>query len=486
MSKYSVVVNTFFVFVLFLLVIEVDAAGLSSASAVLSNPRLSYQAGVSATIAAGNTVITISASGNADNDTNHLFPSDPIRVGTNTGLQVNSVVDATTFTTDVALGTGVTSASKVYGTQTGSLITSFYTGSAIPIGGSILIHVPAALGSVSGSPNDGLPDTAALASNGFDFNSITSSNVTCPAGFTVGTPAAGTGGSLSPHIFLCNWANGTSALPAGANLTVTMGDGTIGLVNPAPATGHVQGQVDAYNIQLYTKSAVNGTGSELESIQIKAAPDEGVFVSATVDETLSFSVAAVTSANMNTTCFGGLGAPAGTLVTSTATTVPFGSSVLSNTFYSSAQQLTVSTNAPGGYTVKVEENDQMGKEGNVCVGAAAGEANNCIKDTTCNGGACTESTSADWSTNTNSGLGYSLTNVSPSTDASFLYNESSRTFSAKQFPDQEAGETKQVIFTNTGIVNGKSGCVIYRLAVSGTQPAGYYYNQVKYTASAKF
>ena len=486
MNKYSTVVNAFFIFVLLVMVVDIDAAGLSSASAVLSNPRLSYQAGVSATIAAGNTVITISNAGNADNNTNHLFPNDPLTVGTNTGLQVNSVVDATTFTTDIALGTGVTSASKVYSVQTGSLITTFYTGSAIPIGGSIQIKVPAPLGSVSGNPNDGVPDTAALASNGFDFNSITSSNVTCPAGFTVGTPAAGTGGSLSPHIFLCNWANGTAALPAGANLSVTMGDGAIGLVNPAPATGHVQGQVDAYNVQVYTQSGVNGTGSTIENIQVKVAPDEGVFVSATVDETLSFSVAAVTSANMNTTCFGGTGAPAGTLITSTATTIPFGSSVLSNTFYNAAQQLTVFTNAPGGYTVKVEENDQMGKEGNVCTGAAAGEANNCIQDTTCNGAACTQSISAEWSTNTNSGLGYSLTNVSPSTDASFVYNESSRTFSAKQFPDQEAAETKQVIMSNTGIVNGKSGCVIYRLSVSGTQPAGYYYNQVKYTASAKF
>lgn len=486
MNKYIVVVTVLLVILPFLLVAHVEASGLSSASAILSNPRLSYQAGVSATIGAGNTVITISNSGNADNDTAHLFPSDSITVGTNVGLKVNSVVDATTFTINIALGTGVTSASKVYGAQTGSLITSFYTGSAIPIGGSIQIKVPAPLGSISGSPNDGVPDTAALASNGFDFNSVTATNVTCPAGFTVGTPTAGTGGSLSPHIFLCNWASGTAALPAGANLTVTMGDGTKGLVNPAPATGHVLGQVDAYNVQLYTQSGVDGTGSTIESIQVKVAPDEGVFVSATVDETLSFSVAAVTSANMSTTCFGGAGAPAGTLVTSTATTIPFGSSVLSNTFYNAAQQLTIFTNAPGGYSVKVEENDQMGKEGNVCTGAAAGEANNCIKDTTCDGSACTESTSGEWSTSTNNGLGYSLTNISPATDASFVYNESSRTFSAKQFADQEAVETKQVIMSNAGIVNGKSGCVIYRLTVSGTQPAGYYYNQVKYTASARF
>lgn len=484
MSKY--IVGIVFSLLFFPLVFTVEASGLSSASATLSNPRLSYQAGVSATIAAGNVVITISNSGNADNDTNHLFPNDPLTIGANTNINVNSVVDTTTFTIDTALGTGITSASKVYASQSGSLTASFYTGSAIPVGGSIQIKVPAPLGSVSGSPNDNLPDTATLANNGFDFNTITSANITCPTGFTVGTPVAGTGGPTSPHIFVCNWADGSSALPAGANLSVTIGSGSRGLINPAPATSHIQGQSDAYNILVYTQSGVDGTGSTIEDVQVKVAPDEGVLVSATVDETLSFTVAAVTSANINATCFGGSGAPAGNLISSTATTIPFGSSILANTFYNAAQQLTVYTNAPGGYSVKVEENDQMGKDGNLCAGATAGEAENCIKDTTCNGSACTETTSGEWSTNTNSGLGYSLTNVSPATDANFLYNESSRTFSAKQFPDQEVSETKQVIMSNGGIVNGNSGCIVYRLAVSGTQPAGYYYNKVKYTASASF
>ncbi len=461
---------------------QLDAAGLSSASATLSNPRLSYEAGVSTTIGAGNTVITISGSGNADNDTNHLFPNDSITVGTNLGLKVSSIVDATTFIIDTGLGSGVTSSSKVYATQSGTLTTSFYTSAAIPVGGSIRVEVPASAGSISGSTNDGAPDTASLANNGFDLDFITTANVTCPGGFTVGTITTGTGGPSNPHVFSCNWANGTSALPAGANLSIVIGNGTHGLVNPAPATSHVQGVADQYTINLYTKSGTDGGGSTLESIPTRVDPVEGVLVSATIDETLNFTVAAVTSGNIPSTC--GL-TPAGTLVSTTATTVPFGNSILSNTFYSGAQQLTVSTNAPGGYSVKVEENDQMGKEGKVCTGATAGESVNCIKDTTCNGGSCTESTSADWFTNTNNGLGYSLSNVS-GTDASFLYNESSRTFSAKQFPDQEVPETKQQIMSSAGVVNGSSACIIYRLSVSGTQPAGYYYNKVKYTATATF
>lgn len=459
-----------------------DAAGLSSASATLSNPRLSYQAGISTTIAAGNTVMTISGSGNADNDTNHLFPNDPIAVGTNMGIKVTSIVDATTFTIDTGLATGVTNTSKVYATQSGTLTASFYTASAIPVGGSIRVEIPASAGSVSGSPNDGAPDTATLANNGFDLNFITASDITCPGGFAAGTLTAGTGGPSNPHIITCNWSNGTSALPAGANLSVTIGTASKGLVNPAPAASHVQGQSDSYTINLYTKSAANGGGSTIEDIGTKVAPVEGVLVSATIDETLNFTVAAVTSANLATTC--GF-TPAGNLITSTATTVPFGNSMTPNTFYNAAQQLTVSTNAPGGYSVKVEENDQMGKEGKVCTGAAAGESVNCIKDTTCDGSSCTESTSGDWATGSNNGLGYSLSNVS-GTNASFLYNEASRTFSAKQFADQEVPETKQNIMASSGVVSGDSACIIYRLSVSGTQPAGYYYNKVKYTASATF
>jgi len=60
-----------------------------------------------------------------------------------------------------------------------------------------------------------------LPNNGFDFNSITSSNITCPTNFSAGTPVAGTGGPLSPHSFICNWGGG-SFLPAGTTLSVTV------------------------------------------------------------------------------------------------------------------------------------------------------------------------------------------------------------------------------------------------------------------------
>jgi hypothetical protein len=254
-----------------------------------------------------------------------------------------------------------------------------------------------------------------------------------------------------------------------------VGDATKPLINPAPiSTGHTQGTADTYTITVQSR---DGSDQVLDDVDMKVAAVEGVLVSATVDETLNFTVAGVASSQ--STC------GQTTDITTTAYSVPWGTISTTNSFLEGSQQLTVSTNASGGYTVKIEENDQMGKNGVTCTGATAGESVSCIKDTTCNGAACSESTSAEWTTATNNGLGYSLANVS-GTDATFLYNESARTFSAKQIADQEASESKQSIMSNSVPVSGSSAYVCYRISVSGTQPAGYYYNKVKYTATGTF
>ena len=50
----------------------------------------------------------------------------------------------------------------------------------------------------------------------------------------------------------------------------------------------------------------------------------------------------------------------------------------------------------------------------------------------------------------------------------------------------EAGETKQTIMTHTAPASADSICVVYKVDISGTQPAGNYQNVVKYTATALF
>jgi len=490
--KFSTIINEkmntlrrcgiFIAFALFLfpLLFTVKASGLSSASAVLSNPRLSFHALVNTTIPIGGSVAIVKASGSGgDYDTRNLFPGDSVVISANSAVSVASVSsDLVTFTLKTSLLSAGNADTNMTVAQAGTLTVTFYTASPIPAGGSIKISIPAP---VSGG-SDGLPISATNVDvSGFDTNSMTGSHVTCPGGFNTAAVTSGTGGAT--HTVTCNNTGG--AVPAGADITFVVGNGAVGLVNPPPTQGRAAGQrgiADIYNIIASTHSGTAGGGSLIEDVQMKVAPDEGVLVSATIGETLSFSVAAVVSANINSTC--GF-TPVGNLVNSTATSIPFGSSILSNTFYNAAQQLTVFTNAPGGYSVKVEENDQMGKDGKVCTTALAGEANDCIKDTTCDAGSCTQATKGEWSTSTNNGLGYSLSNISPSTDAAFEYDDAGL-FSAKQFPDQEVPETKEVVMNNTGIVNGNSACIIYRLTVPGTQPAGYYFNKIKYTASATF
>jgi hypothetical protein len=134
----------------------------------------------------------------------------------------------------------------------------------------------------------------------------------------------------------------------------------------------------------------------------------------------------------------------------------------------------------------------MGKNGNVCTGTApsAGNytfgANQCIRDTVCASGNCSESVAADWTNATNyPGLGYSVASVS-GTDAPFYYNEKTRTFSSKQLADIQGGETPAVVMTNSGPVSGSSIDLCYRISVPGNQPSGYYYNIAKYTATATF
>ena len=467
---------------------RIDAAALSSASATLSNPRLSFIGGVSGAFSAGADVVSITAGVFPDQNTNHLFPGDFVGIGSptnqNPSLRVGNVINTTTFSLNNPLVNGITAADKVYATQSGSITINLYTASPIPNGGSVTVLIP----SSASTANDGIPDFAAnIASGGFDFNGLTSANITCPGGFTVGT-VTGVNGPGN-HTVSCNWPGGT--LPSGANLTITIGNpqtpGGRGVVNPgAITTGHAVGTADVYAIRTSTYTLNNAGGSQIDDIYTKVAPIEGVLVTAGIDETLTFTVAGITPAggtDITTPCTFN---PAGTKVTTTAYSVPFGASILKDTFYVGAQQLSVSTNAPGGYTVKIEENDQMGKDGKVCPGASAGEAQSCIKDTQCESGTCSESTFSPWVVTTTRGFGYTLSNVTGTyATAAYLYNASG-VFSAGQVPDMEAGETKQTIMTHTAPASADSICVVYKVDISGTQPAGNYQNVVKYTATALF
>jgi hypothetical protein len=252
-----------------------------------------------------------------------------------------------------------------------------------------------------------------------------------------------------------------------------------GIENPGGMIGKTQGVADVYGVTVATNDGTN----TIDSAVPRVAPVEAVLISGTVDETLSFQVQGMSS--------GGTYCGNQASVSATPTSIPWGHPV-TNFFVYAAQQLTVSTNAASGYSVTIQENDQMGKNGNVCTSGIPSSGNytfgsgTCIRDTLCAASACSESVATDWTSPTGyPGLGYSLASQS-GTDAPFYWSEKNRVWSARTLADKENSETPNVIMSNSGSVSGNSIYVCYRIAIPGTQPAGYYYNIAKYTATATF
>lgn len=464
-----------------------SAGNLTAASATLANPRLSFYGVVSGAHLAADTTIATDATDNADNNTNNLFPGDTVSVGPNGGMTVGSIINANNFALTAGLTVGASDQAAIYATQSGALTVTFTITNDIPASGYLKVTIPDAASNF----NDGAPDTAASTTlNGFDLNGMAKTDVVTTGG-TGCSWAADTanetltvGDGTTGHIY----KNITSAACTAGAITVTFDGTTKDLVNPAPVTsGHTQGTADVYTIDVDT---YDGSDQLIDTVDIKVAPVEGVLVSATVDETLSFAIGArgvgTSACNVPAT------------VASTVTSIPWGTLSAADTFSNTAQQLTVSTNADAGYSVKIEENDQMGYDGTSCDIPAADTADEtdnppCIKDTLCGATSCSESAARDWITaGVYHGLGISLQDVT-GTDAIWDYDGkpaetscTSGTFCARQIADQQAGNTKATIMLNTGSVSGKQIYVCYRIAISNTQPAGYYYNKVKYTATAIF
>ncbi len=471
-------------------------ANLTTATATMSNPRLSYRAGVT-TGAINTSTITIDGSANGDNDTNHIFKGDTVCfAGADfsgcsgpTTYTVANVINTTNFNINTPLTAGLGANDYVISTQSGTLTITFTTVNAIPTAGDILITIPAI--DQNSQPNDGFPDTSAsLLTNGFDVKSIAAAQVAttgCTDGNWVTTEIITPGTATTDNLIRVD--RQTASCAGSSAITVTIQN----LINPAPVTsGHTQGGADIYTINIKTR---DGGDNEIDSLDVKVAPVEAVFVSATVDETLAFTVAGIAT---DTGSYCGVTRTSASPDT-TATALPWGT--LATTYgaatHNTNHQLTVSTNALSGYKVYAEENDQMGRNGNVCTGVApsAGEytfsAGTCIRDTVCDGTGCTETTLRDWGATptTYYGLGYSLENTS-GTDAKFTYNQSSANFNAKQFADKQGGESNlqsnAELMLNTGPVAANSVYVCYRINIPATQPEGYYYNTLKYTAVSTF
>ena len=147
--------------------------------------------------------------------------------------------------------------------------------------------------------------------------------------YTYTLPAVST---ASPTLTITYAAGGATIVNANKYIKITFTNGTDKLPNPSASVCTI---------------TLAGTGNWATG-NAKVAVISGISVSATVDETLTFTIAGVASAVTQKT-----GAITTVDTSADATTLPLGTlSTSSNTI--AGQNLTVSTNASGGYTTTLE------------------------------------------------------------------------------------------------------------------------------------
>jgi hypothetical protein len=269
-------------------------------------------------------------------------------------------------------------------------------------------------------------------------------------------------------------AGANQSIPAGRCVKVLIGtnavNGTTGtnrITNPA--------KVAAAGTADVTSIAIGGSFGDTGTLLV--ATDDQVSVSATITESLSFAVSGMSGATCQTSVDSGTP----TQVATTATTVPFGTISVPNTFYAGCQDLTVSTNASNGYIVTSEENTSL-KTGSLL-----------IPDTSCDS-ACTHDTTTSgtaWATATNSGLGYWCQNstntpCNSNLNANTKYKRLACTGTAVTQCTPGGGQVAQTILTQAGPANADVGRIHYKLAVSALQAAGSYTNTLTYIATPSF
>lgn len=454
-----------------------QSANLTSVKDTLQTSRLSVNArvDVAGTVVGGSNVRLKTVASTPANtvSTANLHDGDVLTIGTGS-YTVVGIFDSSNFTVTPVIASGdQTDNNPIYLKEKPQHVITFNTATAVP-NGFFQILLPAN----ATTPNDGKPDP-----DGYDFNTavdVVGTNVTGYNFVTGVATVSGATGCTAPanyHCFEVHY-NGSGAI--GTAITIKIGNttGTNTPIAPSTASGHTEGTADTYPV-LVKNFALNdnpNTATPIDKTTARVAQIEAVRVTATVDPTISFSIAGVAAAQ--TRC-----GVATDVSTSTGTNaplaVPFGTMTL-NTFKNAAQNLTVSTNAASGYVVTASENQPLGKDG-------ASTPN--IADSLGNGGAMTESASAEWTTATINGFGFSIQNVNAASTA-FLYTTATGnctgTFCARQFASIAGAETPQTLFSSTTVANAENIYVCYRLGVGATQAAGDYENQITYTATGTF
>ena len=341
-----------------------------------------------------------------------------------------------------------------------SIHTITFTTAISVVDPTIEVRIPAKSQSVLS--NDEVPDTGTISvagQSGFDLGHVDNTDVTCQGGeITWQTPVVNASDMTGDfyHLIKCTAALGNT-LSAGKTVIITIGN-IHQLINPSATTDHITGKSDVYKIAINEN---DNNGKLVDRTIVNTAPTDGIQVSASVPEALSFTITGVTSGDY-----------CGKTVTvqTTDTTVPFGK-VLSGVFNAS-QLLTVSTNGSSGYTVAVQEDHPLSTSTTNQV---------TIPDSSCPDNKCSNAEGiimpGDWMKTVDSGFGFSLSG----NDVTFSYNDNGRKFNASPFSNTLAN-----IMRHDGPIGEASANICYQLAISPYQQSGIYSNNLTFVATPKF
>lgn len=450
---------------------SINAIPLKNVRDVLSNSQLSYYGGVGVGNSAGDSLIKIDTGTSFPSRTsNNLFVGDTVSIGPG-GSQSTYTVKDVGGTNTIMINPGISAVAIPYGGSiiaTRSAVHTVYFEPQVNSAGGYWQFLIKATSAVDESNADQIPDM-----NGFDAGAITAGAITCPFGggaATVGTTMALASGSPAVtnyyHVIQCPAGAGNTN-PVGVGGSMIVGNATNMLINPSP--NHTAANEGVADIYTFFIRHLDSTSLLLDQAMGKIAIVESVRVTATVDPTLTFTIDNIGTTNTTSTACGAGAKLSSNAIYTTADSVSFGSLAIGTTGNQLAQRLSCLTNAPGGYVVTAYEAGTMKNINDATT----------LPDTTCNGGGCTYTTAAAWTTAsiTKSEFGYTMTNIG-----------SSIPFTAGNFKAFGVGAVQaQSIMAKTSLPSTtESAYVCYRITVHTGQEAGDYEGKVVYTATATF
>jgi hypothetical protein len=359
----------------------------------------------------------------------------------------------------------------------------FQATTTVPVSGKIIIDYPTQFNLTTSHEFGDM-------SMKYSVNADMSSPTTCSLAATAGAGTVGVSVSdADEKVTFTLAASGIcSTIPQDNYVEITIGDGASGslddIANPIKAAA--AGTADTY---LVTYETQDSTSNTLDKATVRVAIIDAVTITAEVQATLSCVVAGVTSGvSFNTSPGGNTYGTAG--FDTTATTIPFGI-LNAGTATQSGQLVKVSTNGSNGFyfAVKHYECNTETKKGTLC--SSGGDDIDVFDDGTLQDNSAPMGWNAPAGTpgaeETYGHLGYGATDLT--LDDLNGAGTGSR-FTGAKFAGLST--TYEAVLSHSGPANGTGtdtngqGYVVYKVEISGIQPAGLYSGTVSYLCTGRY